>query len=227
MELYISFWINRFILGEETFYAAKDPEDPPPKRLLFILSDGRSVDNPTQAVRRLCEWDIVPVMIATIELDEQTRHQLTSYCGLYFNINDPVLQTMGQVKVSCLFDFRLTYDSARSFRVFVGNAKQIFLQQVTLQSRKKNIICTRFPNSPIGTEVGIYAVVRHSTGPLKTMSDSVLAIHIFIAYMTKRPGITSHHSRHPCENYRTFHSVSRWTRRRSCVRAFPNGHNVT
>ncbi|XP_039254486.2 uncharacterized protein LOC120331465 [Styela clava] len=92
-----------YVLGENAFmvqpHHPDHPQRKPPKRILFLFSDGYSVDDPRPAARRLCEWDIVPVFIETGDINLKTRDDIISFCGLNFSISEPIKDVLEKIKI--------------------------------------------------------------------------------------------------------------------------------
>ncbi|CAK8697348.1 unnamed protein product [Clavelina lepadiformis] len=102
------------LLGEEIFIPdsarsveknkekAKESSDDEviiPRKILFLFSDAYSVDDPRPAARRLCENDIIPVLIGTGRVNIRGQDDLTSFCGLSFGIDIPVPEVIHALKI--------------------------------------------------------------------------------------------------------------------------------
>ena len=79
---------------------------PKPRKAIFLFSDALSIDNPEHAARRLCQNDIILVLIGIGRVSIEESDRLRSYCGLYFGIDTPISIVIDHLKV-CGSTFRL------------------------------------------------------------------------------------------------------------------------
>ena len=70
------------------------------RRILFLFSDALSMDDPGSAGRRLCQNNIIPVVIGIGQVSLREVERIKSYCGVYYGIDTPVENVIENLKVT-------------------------------------------------------------------------------------------------------------------------------
>ena len=85
------------------------------RKVMFIFSDAMSIDDPAPAGRRLCQSNIVPVVIGIGRVNLRTVERIKSFCGVYFGVDTPIEPVISRIKVI----LRLNSKALASLRYFI------------------------------------------------------------------------------------------------------------
>ena len=75
----------------------------PNRKVLFLFTDAQSIDDPAMAAKRLCQNNIVIVVIGVGRVSKKGKQRLQSYCGLYFGIDISSSSVITKLKVKSGF----------------------------------------------------------------------------------------------------------------------------